>query len=150
MQAQILAPAAVLVLWSLIMLLWTGATRFPAIAKVGMDLKQSPPGGRGQDLDGILPPQVNWKSHNYTHLMEQPTIFYATVVILALMDAGAIDVLLAWAYVAIRVVHSIWQATVNRIPVRFSLFLVSTVFLIVLAVRAVIVTLLHNPATITG
>ena len=150
MQAQILAPAAVLVLWSLIMLLWTGATRFPAIAKAGMDLKQSPPGGRGQDLDGVLPPQVNWKSHNYTHLMEQPTIFYATVVILALMGAGAIDVLLAWAYVAIRVVHSIWQATVNRIPVRFSLFLVSTVFLIVLAVRAVIVTLLHNPATITG
>ena len=150
MQAQMLAPAAVLVLWSLVMLLWTGATRFPAIAKVGMDLSQSPPGGRGQDLDGILPPQVNWKSHNYTHLMEQPTIFYATVAILAIMGAGAIDVLLAWAYVAIRIVHSIWQATVNRIPVRFTLFFISTGFLIVLAVRAVLATLLHDPATITG
>ena len=150
MQAQMLAPAAVLVLWSLIMLLWTGATRFPAIAKVGMDLKQSPPGGRGQDLDGILPPQVNWKSHNYTHLMEQPTIFYPTVVILALMGGGAIDVLVAWAYVGIRIIHSIWQATVNRIPVRFTLFFISTLCLMILAVRAVMATLLHNPATITG
>ena len=150
MQAQMLAPAAVLVLWSLVMLMWTAATRFPAIAKAGMDLKQSPPGGRGQNLEGVLPDSVNWKSHNYTHLMEQPTIFYPTVVILAVMGAGAIDVLFAWAYVAVRIVHSLWQATINRIPVRFTLFAISTLFLLVLAVRAVLATLLHNPATITG
>ncbi len=150
MQAQMLAPAAVLVLWSLVMLMWTAATRFPAIAKAGMDLKQSPPGGRGQNLEGVLPDSVNWKSHNYTHLMEQPTIFYPTVVILAVMGAGAIDVLFAWAYVAVRIVHSLWQATINRIPVRFTLFATSTLFLLVLAVRAVMATLLHNPATITG
>ena len=150
MQAQMLAPAAVLVLWSLVMLMWTAATRFPAIAKAGMDLKQSPPGGRGQNLEGVLPDSVNWKSHNYTHLMEQPTIFYPTVVILALMGAGAIDVLFAWAYVAVRIVHSLWQATINRIPVRFTLFAIGTLFLLVLAVRAVLATLLHNPATITG
>ena len=150
MQAQMLAPAAVLVLWSLVMLMWTAATRFPAIAKAGMDLKQSPPGGRGQNLEGVLPDSVNWKSHNYTHLMEQPTIFYPTVVILAVMGAGAIDVLFAWAYVAVRIVHSLWQATINRIPVRFTLFAISTLFLLVLAVRAVLATLLHDPATITG
>ena len=150
MQAQILAPAAILVLWSLVMLIWVAATRFPAMAKSGMDIKQSVPGGRGNDLDSVLPAQVNWKSHNYTHLMEQPTIFYATVVILAVMGAGAIDVLLAWAYVVTRIVHSIWQATVNRIPVRFTLFFISTLFLLILAVRAVMATLLHNPATITG
>ena len=70
--------------------------------------------------------------------------------ILAVMGAGAIDVLLAWAYVVTRIVHSIWQATVNRIPVRFTLFFISTLFLLILAVRAVMATLLHNPATITG
>lgn len=150
MQAQMLAPAAVLVLWSLVMLMWTAATRFPAIAKVGMDLKQSPPGGRGQNLEGVLPDKVNWKSHNYTHLMEQPTIFYPTVVILAVMGAGAIDVLFAWAYVAVRIIHSLWQATVNRIPVRFTLFSIGTLFLLMLAVRAVLATLLHDPATVTG
>ena len=150
MQAQMLAPAAVLVLWSLIMLMWMAGTRFPAMAKTGMDVKTAPPGGRGQDLEGVLPASVSWKSHNYAHLMEQPTIFYPTVVILAVMGAGAIDVALAWAYVAIRIVHSLWQATVNRIPVRFTLFLIATVCLLVLAVRAVIATLLHDPSVIAS
>ena len=150
MQAQILAPAAVLVVWTLIMLTWTAATRFPAMAKAGVDLKKGPPGGRGQNLEGVLPDNVNWKSHNYAHLVEQPTIFYAAVVILAIMGAGALDVLLAWAYVALRVVHSIWQATVNRVPVRFTLFALATVCLLVLAIRAVMATLLHDPAMVVG
>ena len=59
MENTILAPAAVLVLWSLIMLFWMAATRFPAIAKSGMDIKTAPPAGRGQDLDAVLPPSVN-------------------------------------------------------------------------------------------
>ena len=150
MQAQMLAPAAVLVLWSLIMLLWTAATRFPAMAKMGMDIKTAAPGGRGQNLEGVLPDSVQWKSHNYTHLMEQPTLFYATVVILTMMGAGALDVLLAWAYVGIRIVHSLWQATVNKLPMRFSLFILSTACLLVLAVRAVMTTLLYSPVTISG
>ena len=150
MQAQILAPAAVLVVWSLIMLTWLAATRLPAMSKMMGGLKNAQPGGRGQNLEGVLDDRINWKSHNYAHLMEQPTIFYATVAILAIMGAGAIDVLLAWAYVALRIVHSIWQATVNVVSVRFSLFALSTLCLLVLAVRAVIATLLHNPATITG
>ena len=150
MQAQMLAPAAVLVLWTLIMLTWVAATRFSAMAKAGVDLKTAPPGGRGVNLDGVLPESVQWKSHNYTHLVEQPTVFYATVVILTIMGAGALDVLLAWAYVALRIVHSLWQATVNRIPVRFSLFLLATACLLVLAVRAVMATLLYSPVTIGG
>jgi hypothetical protein len=89
MENTILAPAAVLVVWSLVMLLWMALTRFPAIAKSGMDMKNVPPGGRGQDLDGVLPDKVQWKSHNYAHLMEQPTIFYATVFILAMSGALA-------------------------------------------------------------
>ena len=141
METQILAPAAVLVLWSLLMLLWMGATRFPAIAKSGMDLKNVPPGGRGQNLDGVLPDNVQWKSHNYTHLMEQPTIFYPTAIILSLAGAQALDVTLAWLYVAIRVVHSLWQGAVNRLPVRVMLFFASSVCLIVLAVRALMATL---------
>lgn len=136
MQAQILAPGAALILWSLIMLLWTAGTRFPAMAKLGVDVKTAPPGGRGQNLEGVLPDAVQWKSHNYAHLMEQPTIFYPTLLILALMGASALDVTLAWAYVALRVVHSVWQATVNRIPVRFTLFLLSTACLLVLALHA--------------
>ena len=92
----------------------------------------------GWDQETMMPAKVNWKSHNYTHLMEQPTIFYAAVLILALAGEGSgINLALAWAYVAIRVVHSIWQATVNIISVRITLFTVSTLCLWVLAINAV-------------
>ena len=148
MQAQILAPAAVLVVWSLIMLMWTAATRFPAIAKSGMDLKNAKPGGRGQDLDGVIPDKVNWKAHNYAHLMEQPTIFYPTVIILAIMGASGTDVLLAWVYVALRIVHSLYQALVNVVRVRFLIFLVSTIVLVSLAIRAVMATVFHDPGVL--
>ncbi len=140
MSNVLLAPAAVLVLWSLIMLFWMAGTRLPAMKKAGVGL-DGPPGGRGQDIDPVVPPKVAWKSHNYAHLMEQPTIFYATVVILTLV--GATSVLmqgLAWGYVVLRIVHSIWQATVNKVNVRFLLFLGSTACLVVLAISAVIAT----------
>ncbi len=142
MEAKMLAPAAVLVMWSLIMLVWTAATRFPAMKKLGANIKTAPPGGRGQNLDGVLPDAVQWKSHNYMHLMEQPTIFYPTVVILALLGPNAGTVMIAWAYVALRIVHSIWQATVNTIPVRFTLFILSTICLLLLAIHAIELTVL--------
>ena len=143
MEKTILAPAAVLILWSLIMLAWMAITRFPAIAKVGMDLKSGPPGGRGQDLDAVLPPSVNWKAHNYTHLMEQPTLFYATVAILALAgQGGGVNLGFAWGYTGLRILHSVWQIAVNTIPVRFALFVLSSLCLIGLAVNAVRATLL--------
>ena len=143
MNSSILAPAAVLVLWSLVMLAWVALTRFPAMAKTGVDPKTLPPGGRGQNLEGVLPDKVQWKSHNYTHLMEQPTIFYATVIILFLTNAGeGLNLTLAWAYVGIRIAHSIWQATVNTvIPVRFGLFSLATACLLVLSINAVRATL---------
>jgi hypothetical protein len=148
MQAQMLAPAAVLVLWSLIMLNWLALTRLPPLFKQPGGLAAAKKGGRGVDLEGVLPDSVQWKSHNYTHLMEQPTIFYAASLIIAIMGAAELDVTLAWAYVALRIVHSLWQALVNTVPVRFTLFLVATVCLLVLAVRAVMITLLANPGVV--
>lgn len=147
MQAQMLAPAAVLIAWSLVMLFWMAGTRLPAMQKAKLDMGDRP-GGRGQDLEGVLDPSVNWKSHNYAHLMEQPTVFYPAVVIIALMGAAAGDVLAAWVYVALRVVHSVWQATVNRVPVRFVLFLLSTFALVYLAYRAVALTVFADPGAI--
>ena len=142
-QFPILAPPAVLVLWSLIMLLWMSATRFPAFARLGLKVSEAEPGSRYVDVESTMPAKVNWKSHNYTHLMEQPTIFYAAVVILAMVGEGSgINLAFAWAYVAIRVVHSIWQATVNIISVRVTLFTLSTLCLWVLAINAVRATLL--------
>ncbi|NCP18196.1 MAG: MAPEG family protein [Erythrobacter sp.] len=141
MQAQMLAPAAVLVAWSLVMLVWMALTRFPAMKKAQVGFGKSKPGGRGQDLDGVVPDKVQWKSHNYAHLMEQPTLFYAVVVILALVAPSPLAILLAWIYVAIRIVHSIWQATVNIVMVRFLLFIASTIALVALSIMALIATL---------
>ena len=146
MQAQMLAPAAALVLWSLIMLIWMAATRLPPIFKQPGGMAAAKRGGRGVDLEGVLPDSVQWKSHNYTHLMEQPTIFYPTVLILALMGAGAGDVAIAWGYVALRIAHSVWQAAVNTVPVRFALFIMSTICLVMLAVHAFELTALANGA----
>jgi hypothetical protein len=148
MQAQMLAPAAVLVVWTLIVLLWVLVTRLPAFGKVGFDMSKAAPGGRYQDLERTMPDRVNWKSHNYTHLMEQPTIFYPAVVVIAIMGAGGIDVLLAWIYVGLRIVHSLWQGLINTIPVRVTLFLLSTVALIGLALRAAMATLLADPSAL--
>ena len=84
-----------------------------------------------------MPAKANWLSHNYTHLMEQPTVFYPVVIILALLgDGSAVSLNLAWAYVASRVLHSLWQGNVNTIPVRFGLFALGSLCLISLAVRA--------------
>jgi len=142
MPENLLAPGAVLALWTLVMLTWAGVTRFQAFSKVGIDLKAAPPGGRGVDLEGVLPPLTNWKSHNYTHLCEQPTLFYAVIIFLHL-SGGSTDLTrgLAWAYVVLRIVHSFWQSTVNRVPVRFIIFTVATLCLFALAVLAVIATL---------
>lgn len=142
MNSQILAPAAVLVVWTLLILFWLAATRFPAMAKAGLDLGARP-GGRGQDLEGVIPDKVNWKSHNYTHLLEQPTLFYAIVFIVALTGTGDvwINVWLAWAYVGLRIVHSLIQTLWNKVMVRFAVFALSTLCLLVLALHALLIAL---------
>jgi hypothetical protein len=138
MASPILAPAVTLVLWSLVMLFWMALTRLPAMSKAGIRLN-TVVGGRGQDLEGVIPDNIQWKAHNYAHLMEQPTLFYAVVLILAVIGAGSgTNLTLAWVYVGLRIAHSLVQATFNRVVVRFSLFLLSSLALIALAVNAAI------------
>ncbi len=146
MNTQILAPAAALIVWTIAMLIWMAVTRFSAMAKMGKEgsskgLKAAKPGARGQDLEGRIPDHVVWKSHNHTHLMEQPTLFYAVVLILAIVGATQDMIVAAWIYVALRIVHSLWQSLVNTVPVRFTLFLASTFALAYLAVRALLATI---------
>ena len=89
------------------------------------------------NLEGKAPDEVQWKSHNYTHLLEQPTIFYAIAITLALMDfGGGINLWLAWGYVALRIVHSLIQCTVNTVRYRFAIFALATVCLLGLTVHA--------------
>lgn len=140
---SILAPAAVLVLWSLVVLAWVTATRFPAFAKAGIDVANTPRGARYADVEKDMPAKVNWVSHNYTHLMEQPTLFYAAVAILAIAgDTSAVSLYAAWGYAGLRIVHSLWQGLVNIVKVRIVLFTASTICLWVLAINGVRATFL--------
>jgi len=136
MRNPILAPLIALVLWTFVMWAWMYATRIPAIRrnKVALDPQRSK-----EEFNAQIPPEVRWKADNYNHLFEQPTLFYAVVLALAVIDAdSSLNTGLAWAYVGLRIVHSLVQAIVNIIIVRFALFVVASAVLFVLTIRAAI------------
>jgi hypothetical protein len=142
--SPLLAPIVALVAWSLVMYVWMYAVRLPAMKRAGISLKGRR-GTRGGALEGVIPDEANWKAHNYAHLMEQPTIFYAIVIALILMGFDhPINVYLAWAYVGLRVVHSLIQATVNIVAYRFLVFTLSSLCLIGLTTHAAIFLIHHG------
>src|SRR5690348_16106571 len=123
----ILGPVVALVAWSMLVWAWMYVTRIPAI--YAMKMRLDPMAPRGEQMSQ-LPAQVRWKADNYNHLMEQPTIFYAIALTLAVMHEGSgINLVLAWTYVGMRVVHSLVQAVVNKIEVRFAIFFLSSLLL---------------------
>jgi len=129
-----LAPVIALVLWSFVIWTWMYATRIPAIVKSRMKLDPNAP--RGEQMNQ-LPPSVRWKADNYNHLMEQPTLFYAVALALAVAgDATGPSLALAWTYVGARVVHSLVQTLGNVIQLRFAVFFLSSLVLLALALRA--------------
>ena len=140
--SPLLGPVVALVAWSLVMLIWLYVARIGAMRRGGINAT----GMRGtRGLDGIIPAEANWPAHNYTHLMEQPTVFYAIVLSLVLMGFDhPINLYLAWAYVGLRIVHSLIQATVNIVIVRFSVFMLSSLCLIGLTTHAAIYLIHHG------
>ena len=138
-----LAPVVALVAWTLVMQIWMYATRLPAMRRKGIVLRGRR-GGQGGQLDGVLEDEVQWKAHNYNHLLEQPTLFYAIAISLALLGGGAyqLNVILAWAYVGLRVLHSLIQATTNVVSWRFLAFNLASVVLLALTLHAGMI-LLH-------
>src|SRR3954471_11553303 len=136
MPVEMLVPVIVLALWTHLMWLWMYVTRIPAIRAAQMKLDPHVPRG---DQMASLPSHVRWKADNYNHLFEQPTVFYAAAIVATLIGInGGWPLRLAWAYVAIRVVHSLVQATWNKIEVRFSLFALSSIVLIVMTVQVLV------------
>jgi hypothetical protein len=128
-----LTPVLALIVWTFVLWFWLYATRLPAMRAIGMDKFT-----HKDDLKQ-LPVRVQNVADNYNHLHEQPTIFYALAIYTHLAGAAdAVNVALAWTYVGIRVVHSLIQCTSNFIPLRFVVFSLGTITLLVLTVRNVI------------
>jgi hypothetical protein len=132
---SMLTPLLALVTWTFVIWVWLYLTRIPAMQKAGIAAAKLK---RKADLDG-LPVSVQQVADNYNHLHEQPTIFYALCVyshLTGVMDIWNIG--LAWAYVAIRIVHSVVQCTTNFVPARFFIFTAGTIVLAVITVRNIL------------
>ena len=136
MHSEILKPVVVLVAWTLVMWAWMLAARMPALRAAGIDMRTLV-GSKGADADRVLPAKAQWPSHNYNHLLEQPTAFYAVALVIALTGTGdGANAWIAWGYVVLRIAHSLVQATFNRVSVRFALFVLSTLCLAALTLHA--------------
>lgn len=134
--AGILIPMLVLVLWTLVMLGWMAVARLPTMSAMKMNPQE---GARTAELGAKLPAAVQWKADNYNHLMEQPTIFYAVCIVLAMTGNGeGLNLVLAWTYVVSRIVHSVIQSTVNQVPLRFGVFAVGSLALLVMTINGLI------------
>ncbi|WP_371396018.1 MAPEG family protein [Fretibacter rubidus] len=135
---QFLTPVLALIIWTLIIWAIMYARRIPGMqkARIAPDKARNPDG----DWKAKLPEHTQWAAHNYNHLMEQPTIFYALMFYIHLSELSAGDdmaLMLAWAYVALRILHSIVQITINKVMLRFGLFSLSTIVLIWMAIRTI-------------
>jgi len=144
MHTPILSSVIALVLWTFVMWFWLYATRIPAMMKGGIVYDPSKP---PSDFTDRMPATARWKADNYNHLHEQPTIFYAVAITLALLGAGGgLNATLAWIYVALRIVHSLVQATVNIVMARFLIFVAASAILLILTLRAALLLFGGPPA----
>ena len=132
--AMLLRPVVALNPWTFGMEVWMYATRIPAIAQMNPQISST---ATRAVFDARTPASVRWKADNYNHLFEQPTQFYAVLLVLALARGNnELDGRLAWVYVGLRVAHSLVHVSSNKLMVRFTLFAASSLVLLGLTARA--------------
>ena len=130
---EILKAVVALAALSLVMLIWMYATRLPAFGRAKIDPQEAMHPGSYHDR---IPSEVRRVADNYNHLFEAPTVFYAIALVIVVSGrADALHAIAAWAYVGLRVAHSLVQATVNRVMLRFALFALSWLVLGAMIVR---------------
>jgi len=131
----LLAPMTALIGWSLVMLIWLGCTRLPAMRRLGIRPETGKFAGA---TNAVMPDRPRQVADNYNHLMEQPTLFFAICIVLQWLGQGdhPINIGFAWGYVALRIAHSLVQATFNHVPTRFALFALSSLLLLGLTLHA--------------
>ena len=133
---QILAPVIALAGWTIVIWAWMLATRLPALRAAGVKLGKLR-GGTGRGAEGVVPDEVQWKAHNYNHLHEAPTVFYAVALALAVMGHGdGLNAALAWLFVALRIVHSLIQTLWNKVIWRLAAYVVSQLVTAALVISA--------------
>ena len=124
-QISILLPVLTLVFWTFIIFAIMAPARFYFLR-----MKHPQTAAHTKNLKGLLPPWTERVADNYNHLFEQPVVFYAIALSIAVINnIEPFMIQLAWVYVALRVLHSIVQITFNFVPLRFTLFVTSWLIL---------------------
>ena len=135
--SSFLTPVLALIIWTLLIWALMYARRIPAMqaAKIDPETAKSPDGKWKEEL----PLSVQASAHNYNHLLEQPTIFYALMFYVTLTAQMSMPIFYAaWAYVGLRVLHSFVQVSAGKVMLRFSIFSLSTLVLIAMVVMTLI------------
>jgi len=124
-QISILLPVLTLAFWTFIIFAIMAPARFYFLR-----MKHPQTAAHTKNLKGLLPPWTERVADNYNHLFEQPVVFYAIALSIAVINnIEPLMIQLAWVYVALRVLHSIVQITFNFVPLRFTLFVTSWLIL---------------------
>ena len=132
-QLSLLTPAFVLVIWTFTIFLIMAIGRVRYTENVQRDAAHT------KDLKGLLPAWVERTSDNYNHLFEQPVAFYAVSLAIALINnIDPLMVQLAWAFVILRIFHSLVQLTINIVLLRFAIFATGWFIIAYMAVSQII------------
>jgi hypothetical protein len=132
----ILLPVFIVAALTIVMMILMVSTRIPAMTAAGIDAQDAQ---RTSALGGRLPARVEFIADNYNHLFEQPTVFYAVAISIAVLGhTDALHVQCAWAFAILRILHSIVQATANIVLVRFGLFIGAWIAIAIMVVREIV------------
>lgn len=104
--------------------------------RIGYLLRHKIPAQRLQtpeQVNQLLPVEINAPSNNLKNLFEMPVLFYALCLLLISQNQlSAWQSLLAWLYVGLRVLHSLIHCTLNHVMLRFISYLLSNLLLLAL------------------
>jgi hypothetical protein len=123
----VMLPLLVQVALTLVLLLWTGSARARAIRQGKVHIRDIALGQQN------WPPRPTQIANAYRNQLELPILFYVlTVLAWSTGQADLLFVVLAWAFVALRLVHAYIHVTSNRVPRRFAAFAAGAIALLVM------------------
>ena len=133
---NILHPMLGMIALSGLLILVLLASRLAPIIKYWGNLQFAE---HSEDLRPQLPKPLRLITENYNHIFEQPTLFFATCAYIYMAgQTDGLHVVFAWAYVGLRLLHTITQVTLNNVTLRVTCFATSSVFLVAMIVREVL------------
>lgn len=132
--SELAIPLVGMMVLTLVVWLWMFVKRFGYIAAHNIepdDLKTP------EQVNAAIPAELAGPANNLKNLFELPVIFYGLCMYLMLSyTLDNTHVVCAWVFLGFRVLHSIIHCSYNNVNHRFLMYLISSVALWVMVVRA--------------